>query len=79
MRCLLVCASRWIGSVVRLGSGAGIMNYYESGGVKPYPQHLHDQQNKCGECGKVWVGVNRFLCSDCYQFAKFIEEKEDGK
>lgn len=50
------------------------MNYYESGGVKPYPQHLHDQQNKCGECGKIWVGVKRFLCSEC---AKLIEEKEE--
>lgn len=41
------------------------MNNYETGGVPPFPQRLRDTQNKCQQCGKVWVGAPSNQCSGC--------------
>ncbi len=59
--CILVLTHVWIGSVVCLGNGAGVMNY-ESGDV---PWALRDVMNKCVECGETWIGVKKYLCTEC--------------
>jgi len=35
---------------------------YETGDV---PAHFRDVMNKCIECGDMWIGVKRNICTDC--------------